>query len=93
MGKNSKPPHQDPDPPDLRGMVAVAAGRAAQVAEWAAALRCDSIRYTVVHPHTCSGAVGPAQDYVELWVAERDADRANLVLRESDAGGARPASE
>jgi hypothetical protein len=88
MGKNSKPPHGDPDPPDLRGMVAVAAGTASRVAEWAAALSRASIRSAVVHPHTCSGAEGPAQDYVELWVAERDSDRANAVVRESDSGGA-----
>jgi hypothetical protein len=86
MGSNSKRPHRDPDPPDLRGMVAVAAGRAAQVAEWASALGRASIRSTVVRPHACSGTDGPAQDYVELWVAECDSERANVVLRESDEG-------
>ena len=86
MGSKSNPPHRDP--PDLRDMVAVAAGTAARVAEWAAALSRASIRFTVVHPHTCSGTDGPAEDYVELWVAERDSDRANAVVRESDSGGA-----
>jgi hypothetical protein len=93
VSSDADPPRPDPDPPDLCNMGAVAAGRAARVAEWTEALRRASIRSTVVRPHACSGADGPAQDYVELWVAERDADRANVVLRESDAGGTRPASE
>ena len=60
--------------------VAIASGTTTRVAGWVASLCAAGIH--VVTASSCGMLEEEALDYVELWVHEKDADRARSILRD-----------